>query len=299
MDKNFQSTVLVVGATGFLGMEICRQLLQANKKVRGLIRTSSDENIVNALTDMGVETITGDLKDPATLSEAFKNVSAVISTVSATRSRNEGDSIESVDEQGQLNAVQVAKENGIDHFVFISFNKVKGDFPLQTAKRKVEEALKESGMTYTILQPTIFMEVWLSPVLGFDFPNNKATIYGSGENKISWISLRDVAQFAVAALDNENAKNKSIELGGPEALSPAEVVKLFEEESGMTFEVQKVPEQALQQQKDGAPDSLSKSFASLMLSYADGSEIPMNETLEKIPVKLTSVKDYARQVLAK
>jgi uncharacterized protein YbjT (DUF2867 family) len=52
---NSQDTVLVVGATGFLGMEICNQLIKANKKVKGLVRTSSDENIVKALQQMGVE----------------------------------------------------------------------------------------------------------------------------------------------------------------------------------------------------------------------------------------------------
>src|SRR5438046_1935308 len=211
--ENSQDTVMVVGATGFLGMEICRQLLAANKKVKGLVRTTSDENIVNSLKQMGVETVTGDMKDYNSLSEAFKNVDAIISTATAIRSRAEGDSLESVDEDGQQNVVKAAKENGVKHFVFISFNPMPGEFPLQTAKRKTENALKESGMDYTILQPTFFMEVWLGPHLGFDYPNAKANIYGEGNNKISWISLRDVASFAVAALDNETAKNAVIELG--------------------------------------------------------------------------------------
>jgi uncharacterized protein YbjT (DUF2867 family) len=295
---NSQNTVLVVGATGFLGMEICRQLLAANKKVKGLVRTSSDENIVNGLKQMGVETVTGDMKDHDSLSEAFKNVDAIISTATAIRSRAAGDSLESVDEDGQQNVVKAAKENGVKHFVFISFNPMPGEFPLQTAKRKTETALKESGMTYTILQPTFFMEVWLGPALGFDYPNAKANIYGGGNNKISWISLRDVASFAVAALDNEAAKNAVIELGGSDALSPLEVVKIFEEVSGKTFEVQHVPEAALQAQKEGAQDPFGKTFASLMIAYADGSTINMEETLKKIPVKLSSVKDYATQVHA-
>lgn len=294
-----QNTVLVVGATGFLGMEICRQLLAANKKVKGLVRITSDKNIVDGLKQMGVETITGDMKDHNSLVEAFKNVSTIISTATATRSRSDGDSVESVDEEGQLNVASAAKESAVKHVVYISFNPMQGEFPLQTAKRKMEDALKESGMNYSILQPTFFMEVWLGPNLGFDYQNAKANIYGTGNNKISWISLRDVASFAVASLDNEAVKNAVIELGGPEALSPLEVVKIFEEVSGKTFEIQKVAEEALQAQKEGAPDSLGKSFASLMLAYAAGSIVNMEKTLEKIPVKLTSVKDYAKQVLAK
>ena len=68
-------------------------------------------------------------------------------------------------------------------------------------------------MTYTILQPSFFMEVWLSPALGFDAANATAQIYGSGQNKISWISYQDVARFAVASLDNPTARNAEIEVG--------------------------------------------------------------------------------------
>jgi uncharacterized protein YbjT (DUF2867 family) len=293
---NSENTVMVVGATGFLGMEICRQLISKNKKVKGLVRASSDDKTVDSLKQMGVEIITGDVKDLNSLLKAFKNVTSLISTVSATRSRKEGDSLESVDEEGQLNVVNAAKANGVKYMVYISFSPIKEEFPLQAAKRKVENAIKESGMTYTILQPTLFMEVWLGPHLGFDYPNAKANIYGTGNNKISWISLRDVAAFAVTSLDNEAAKNATIELGGPEALSPLEVVKIFEEENGKTFNVQNVPEDVLRSQKDNAQDSLSKSFASLMLSYAAGSEINMQQTLQKFPVKLVSVRDYAKQV---
>jgi NADH dehydrogenase len=93
---------------------------------------------------------------------------------------------------------------------------VGASFPLQDAKRAVETRLRESGLTYTILQPTYFVEAWLSPGVGFDYPNRKATIYGTGENPISWISYADVARFAVACLDNPASRNATLELGGPE-----------------------------------------------------------------------------------
>jgi uncharacterized protein (DUF2236 family) len=82
-------------------------------------------------------------------------------------------------------------------------------------------------------------------------------------------------------------------------LSPLEVIKLFEKQSGKTFDVQNVPEEALRSQKDAAQDSLGKSFASLMLGYAGGCVINMQETLQKIPIKLTSVNDYAEKVSGK
>ena len=56
-------------------------------------------------------------------------------------------------------------------------------------------------MTYTILRPTYFMDVWLGPALGFDVAGGRATVYGSGQARVSWIALGDVAQFAVEAVD--------------------------------------------------------------------------------------------------
>ena len=69
--SNNSSTVLVAGATGFLGSEICRQLLEKNIKVKGLVRTTSDANKVAQLKASGVEIIEGDLKDKASLENAL------------------------------------------------------------------------------------------------------------------------------------------------------------------------------------------------------------------------------------
>ena len=99
-------------------------------------------------------------------------------------------------------------------------------------------------MTYTILQPSFFAEVWLSPALGFDLVNGKAQVYGAGDNKISWISFRDVAGFAVAALDNPRAKNAVLRLGGPDPLGPLEVVRLAEQTTGKRFVIQYVPDRS-------------------------------------------------------
>src|SRR5262245_34618362 len=101
-------TVLVVGATGVLGVEVCRQLAAAGKKVKALVRTSSQKEKVNGLHELGVETITGDMKDPQSLYQAFQNVDAIISTATSTISRQQGDSIEAVDLAGQLNVAEAA-----------------------------------------------------------------------------------------------------------------------------------------------------------------------------------------------
>lgn len=286
---------LVVGATGLLGSEICRLLAARSKPFRALVRPTSDNSKVAQLQSLGAEIARGDLKDRSSLEAACKGVNAVISTASSTLSRQEGDSIQTVDLEGQLNLIDAAKGADVSQFILVSFPPSANDFPLQDAKRAAEEHLKHSGLNYTILQPSVFMEVWLSPVLGFDAANAKAHIYGSGQNKISWISYKDVAKFATESLDNPAARNAVIELGGPESLSPLEVVRIFEQVQGRSFEVQYVPDEALLAQKKAATDPLQESFAGLMLYYSAGNVIDMRKTLQEFPVQLTTVKDYAQK----
>ena len=285
--------ILVVGATGLLGSEICRRLTQRGNPVRALVRQTSNHDRVAHLESLGAELVRADLKNRPSLDAACRGASAVISTASSTMSRQEGDSIESVDRQGQLALVDAAAAAGVQRFILVSFPSVASDFPLQSAKRAVEERLRKSGMTYTILRPSFFTEVWLSPALGFDAANAKAQIYGAGQNQISWISFQDVARFAVAALKNPRANNAVIELGGPEPLSPLEVVRLAEQVTRKRFAVQHVPEEALRVQHATATDPLQQSFAALMLYYACGDVIDMQATLRAFPGQhLRSVRAY-------
>jgi len=155
----------------------------------------------------------------------------------------------------------------------------------------------KSGMVYTILRPSFFMEVWLSPALGFDYANAKAQVYGTGHNKISFISLVDVAHFAVASLSNPHAKNATLELGGPEALSPLEVIHLYEQAEHRSFKVQHVSEEALEKQRIEATDPLQKTFPALMTDYAHGDDIDMTAMLKQFPRKLISVQDYIQHTM--
>jgi uncharacterized protein YbjT (DUF2867 family) len=286
---------LVAGATGMVGGEICRLLSEQGRTVRALVRETSNPEKVARLRSLGAEVVRGDLKDRASLDAACRHASAVFSTASSTMSRHEGDSIETVDRQGQLNLIDAAEEADVKQFILISFPSIDVNFPLQSAKRAVEDRLRRGRMTYTILQSTFFTEVWLSPALGFDPAHATAQIYGGGHNKISWISFQDVARFAVAALDNPRAANAVIKLGGPEALSPMEVVRLAEQAVGKPVAVQHVPEEALRAQHAAATDSMQQSFAGLMLYYAHGDAIDMTETLRAFPVpQLKSVREYLR-----
>ncbi len=293
--------ILVVGSTGFLGGEICRRLAAQGKVVRALVRATSNPERVAALKASGVETVMGDLRQMDTLAAACRGVSTVISTATTTVSMQPGDSIAATDHQGQLNLVQAARAAGVKQFIYISYTKNiepgANPSPLTVAKRSVEKAVMDSGLTYTILRPCYYMEVWLSPGLGFDYSNAKANILGDGHSRISYISLGDVAQYAVESVDNPAARNTIFELGGPKALSPLEVVRTFEQIGGKSFDLQFVPVAALQAQREAASDPLQISFASLMLHLANGSEVDSRPAQQIFAFPLASVEDYARRVL--
>jgi len=289
---------LVVGATGTLGGEVCRQLAAKGKPVRGLVRSTSDPEQVEQLRSRGVEIVEGNVCDRPSLDAACQGVTAVISTLSSVGRCYEPElnNIQNVDLDGLANLIAAAQAAGVERFVYTSFT-MDNDFPLRNAKRAVEARLKESGLTYTILRPGYFMETWLVPMVGFDYPNAKAQIYGTGENPISWISYVDVARFAVESLDSPAAENATLPLGGPEALSQLQAVQIFEEVGGRPFEVQHVPEAALAEQQEASTDPMQQTFAGLMRWYAQGDPIDMQGTLRTFPLELTSVRDYAQRVL--
>lgn len=291
--------ILVVGSTGHLGGEVTRRLVGRGHAVRALVRPGADAAALDALEQAGVQLARGDLKDVASLAHACAGVHTVISTANATRSRREGDSIETVDGRGQQDLVDAAAAAGVEHFILVSVAGSTGDEdPLSRAKRAVEQKLQRSGLHYTILRPNTFMEVWLSPALGFDYIGGNVKLFGSGERPISYISADDVAEYVVRSVANPAVANRTFELGGPESLPPLAIVKTFERLAGRAFNVQHVPEEALVAQRDAAPDSLARTFASLMLCCARGFESPAEPARSLYGMNLRTVEQYAAAVLA-
>lgn len=292
---------LIIGATGMVGSEICRLLIADGKPVRAMVRETSDEAKIKRLKELGVQIMQGDLRNSSTFEPALQGVTTVITTISSmpfSYAPGEND-IEKVDLDGMKSFIDIAKTVGVQHLVYTSFSgQIDLDFPLRNAKRSVEQHLQESGMVYTILRPSCFMEVWLTAAVGFDVANAKVQLCGDGTKPVSYISCMDVAKFAVESLENPAARNAILELGGPDQLSQIEAVKIFEEISGRKFEVQTIPEKALQTQQDEATDPMQKSFSGLMLCVANGDPINMEEVLQAFPIRLTSVKEYAQKVLA-
>jgi uncharacterized protein YbjT (DUF2867 family) len=294
------STVLVAGATGFLGGGICRLLRAKNIPVKAMVRNTTDPVKIEMLTKLGVQIVQGDLQDKKTLSRVLKEVTTVISTVSSIPSSYlpEENNVQKVDLDGMKNLINSAKTSGVQHFIYTSFSgQIDFDFPLRNAKRSVEQHLQKSGMVYTILRPSFFMELWLSAAVGFDTLNGKVNICGTGINPVAYISFKDVAKFAVESISNPYSRNAILELGGPENISQLDAVKIFEKILHKNIEVNHIPVDALQSQIKSSTDAMQKSFSGLMLCVANGDPINMKDLLLTFPIKLTSVREFAQSVV--
>jgi NADH dehydrogenase len=123
-------------------------------------------------------------------------------------------------------------------------------------------------------------------------------VYGDGNQPISWISCEDVARAASDAVIEGMARNMVVELGGPQALSPREVVRMFEAAGAGEITIESVPVSALEGQLRTATDPLQQSFAGLTLQYAAGDSIDTTTSSRLFPFHMTSVRDFITAQLA-
>jgi uncharacterized protein YbjT (DUF2867 family) len=93
-------TVVVVGATGMLGVEVCRRFREHGIITRALVRGGSDRE--QTLGDAGVGIVHGDLKDPPSLEPLCRDALAIVSTANSVLSRRAGDTFAAVDRDGHL-----------------------------------------------------------------------------------------------------------------------------------------------------------------------------------------------------
>lgn len=284
---------LVAGATGLVGQQIALGLRRHGRSVRGLVRGGAGHEKAASLISAGIEIFDADLTKPETLPAACAGVETVLCTATSMP-HGKDDGLRRVDHDGTLALIDSAERAGVQHFVYTSYSgNIREDCPLETAKRDCEKRLLGARMRVTILRPSYFMEMWLSPALGFDPANGRARVYGSGEAKVSYISLHDVVAFALAVAANPSHPSAFLEMGGPEPLSQLDAVKIFERTLGRKVEVEKVPLAALEEQHRST-DPLQKTFGALMTAYAKGDAIPGSlETARQYGVTLHSVSDYA------
>jgi NADH dehydrogenase len=272
-----------------LGGTILRGLLARGEEVRALVREPS---AAERLSEAGAETVSGDLKEPASLAPACEGVSTLVATANSA-ARGGHDNVESVDLKGNRNLIETASAAGVEHFIFVSAQgeDPESPVPFLRAKGLTSQRLRESGMAYTVLVPDIYMDVWIPLVVSAPVASDQpVTIVGEGARKHYFVAVEDVAGFAVAAVSNDAVRNRDLLIGGPEALSWRDVISTFEHVNGVELEVQSHPPG---QPMPGFPDAVSGLMAGLE-TYDSPAPISTAEAESTFGVRLTTLEEFLR-----
>ena len=194
------------------------------------------------LESVQTEIVAGDVREPASLREALNGVDTVISAISGY-GPNSGADPRSVDGEGNRNLIRAAEAAGVGHFVLVSMHDAGPDHPMELARMKfaAEQALTQSGMDWTIIRPTAFMETWYA-ILGAPLRNEgRVVVFGRGENPINFVSVHDVASLVALAVDDPGLRNAAVDVGGPENLTLDQFVQICEAQSGRTARRVRIP----------------------------------------------------------
>ncbi|HWG21370.1 MAG TPA: NmrA family NAD(P)-binding protein [Terracidiphilus sp.] len=221
--------VLMIGATGRYAGHVLPELLKRGIMVRALVRTRAAEH--EARKRGADETVMGNLEDPRGLISAAVGADGVFHIGPAFHPREA--------EMG-VTMVDAAKAAGVRRFVFSSvIHPSISRLANHAAKRPVEEALYESGMTFTVLQPGSFMQNVESDwdrVLDtgvFALPYSQRV-------KVCYVDYRDVAEAAAMAFIGDRLDNGTFELCAPGLLSRIQVAGLMSEALGRRIEAARV-----------------------------------------------------------
>lgn len=284
-----------------LGGIITQTLLGQGKDVRILVRHNSPSEAMAAqgmatsaqtLIDAGAQPVYGDLKDRASLDRAVAGVDTVITTANSVLRGGE-DTVETVDLHGNLNLIAAAQAAGVGHFIFTSVLGADSSslIPLIRNKAQAETALRESGISTTILAPNLFAEVWIGAVVGAPLrAGQPVTLVGEARRKHAFVSLVDVAAFAVAAVDNPAARSATIPIAGPQGLSWREVVAQAGQVLGQELPVVFV------QPGEPVPFVPEAVQQSLAVQNTYDSVIPMGEIAAAYGVTLTPIAEVLKRM---
>ena len=213
--------VLVAGATGQTGKQIVEALIAKEIAVKALVR---DREKANTQLPSGIEIVTGDVLEPATLQAALSDCQTLISATGAAPSFDPTGPYK-VDYEGNKNLVDAAKDARIDQFVMVSSLCVSKLFhPLNLFwgvlywKQQAEDYLKQSGVPYTIVRPG-----------GLKNENNSEAIVMSAADTLfeGSIPRQKVAEVCVEAIAQPAAKNKVVEIVTSENASAQAMETLF------------------------------------------------------------------------
>jgi (4-alkanoyl-5-oxo-2,5-dihydrofuran-3-yl)methyl phosphate reductase len=274
--------ILVTGATGTVGREVVTQLLAAGEQVRGMTR-----NPTTARLDARVEVVQGDFAAPDTLTKAVDGVDRVFSLTFGPQTGTH---------EGEL--ARAAKMAGVRHIVKLSA--MGGDRETKNAIRiwheAGEEAIKETGIGWTVVRPGGFMSNalhWRETIRtqGKVFSN-----YGDG--KLPPVHPRDIAAVAVRALTSAGHESKTYELTGPEALSIREQVDILSAALGKRLEYVPILDDAARKgmEKAGMPALLIDALIPFAAFIRSGRAAEVLPTVQQVTGRpALTFRDWARE----
>ena len=206
--------ILVTGASGLSGSAIVREFARQGTPIRALVR--SRERAAALLELPTVETVEGDMSKPETLATAFDGIDRVLLLSSANQQMLEV----------QCTFIDAAKQAGVEHIVKFSGGEVGFDpskFRFARMHEQIEDYLEQSGLAWTHLRPSQFMQVYLreaNTILG-----KSAMFLPMAEVTLAPIDVEDIAKIAVTLLLGDGHQGKSFPVTGPEALSMADIAE--------------------------------------------------------------------------
>jgi uncharacterized protein YbjT (DUF2867 family) len=197
-----------------------RLLREQEKQVRAFVRLTSR---YGELEHRGANIFIGDLRQERDIHKACQGVQYIISTHGS-----DGDAL-SLDYRANIELIDSAKANGVQHFVFISVlgaDRGYEDAPVFKAKRAVERYLETSGLNYTILRPAGLASNLL-PLAERFRETGLYLLVGDPKNRTSIVSTDDLARIMVDSVTVAAARNQIFPLGGPEILSREDIPEIF------------------------------------------------------------------------
>ncbi|MGW0640205.1 NAD(P)H-binding protein [Nocardia salmonicida] len=204
--------ILVTGSTGTVGRSLIDQLVAARLPVRALTRRPADASLPDA-----VDVVAGDLGDPVSVASALRGVDRVflLST---------GPDIPVHDR----NVVRAAVSARVEHVVKLSSGRTGDETatdPIPRWHRLGEQALRDSGIAWTILGPLGFMANALHWVGSIRHQDSVFAAYADG--RVAVIDEHDIASVAAAVLTTDGHDGQTYRLSGPEALTPGEMTAVL------------------------------------------------------------------------
>lgn len=215
--------ILVAGATGGVGQHLVGRLMAQEKPVRALVRSAARASARFGNQDL-LTLVEGDTRETITLPNAVVGAGAVICTIRAKAPVGDG-SPEKIDYEGVRNLVLAARNAGVRRFILVSaLGVTHPDHPLNNFgramdwKRKGEDALRTSGLLYTIIRPGTLN----------DTPGGANGIrIDQGDRMSGAISRSDVAAICAAALDEIATYHSTFEIINEPTRPPESLRDLF------------------------------------------------------------------------